>query len=53
MRTQYDVVLCSGVHSKKILLQSTSSLVEVPVTAVLGRLNVGPQSSTQRCFRKK
>ena len=32
-------VLHSGVHNKKILLQSASSLVEVPVRAVLGRVN--------------
>jgi len=36
--TARHVVLRSGVHSKKILLQSTL-LIEVPVTAVLGRVN--------------
>ena len=39
----YDVVFCSEVqnraHSKKILLQSSSTYVEVPVTAMLGRVN--------------
>jgi len=39
----HDVVLCSevqnGVHSKKILLHSSSTYVEVPVTAMLGRVN--------------
>jgi len=39
----HDVVFCSevqnGVHSKEILLQSSLTYVEVPVTAMLGRVN--------------
>jgi len=57
MRTQYDIVLCSGAHSKKILLQSTLSLVEVPVTAMLGGVNEASswnvdRSSTKHSFRR-
>jgi hypothetical protein len=41
--SQHDVVLYSevqnGVHSKKILLQSSLTYVEVPVTPVLGRVH--------------
>jgi hypothetical protein len=34
-----DIVFCSGVHSKKILLQSSSTYAEISVTAMLGRVN--------------
>ena len=34
-----DFVLQNGVHSKKILLHSLSTSVEVPVTAMRGRVN--------------
>ena len=45
MRTQCYIcgttrqVFRSGAHSKKMLPQSASSLVEVPLTAMLGRVN--------------
>jgi len=39
----HNVDLCSevqnGVHSKETLLQSSSTYVELPVTAMLGRMN--------------